>query len=48
MKTVEANEGDDILAIAHEYDIDLEGTSSTNVSSGLSNINPIPPFFLGH
>lgn len=27
IKTVEANEGDDILAIAHEYDIDLEGTS---------------------
>ena len=25
MKTVEANEGDDILAIAHEYDVDLEG-----------------------
>lgn len=25
LKTVEANEGDDILSIAHEYDIDLEG-----------------------
>lgn len=25
IRTVEANEGDDILAIAHEYDIDLEG-----------------------
>jgi ferredoxin-2, mitochondrial len=25
IKTVEANEGDDILAIAHEHDIDLEG-----------------------
>lgn len=25
IKTVEANEGDDLLAIAHEYDIDLEG-----------------------
>jgi len=25
VKTVEANEGDDILAIAHEYDVDLEG-----------------------
>ena len=25
IKTVEANEGDDILGIAHEYDIDLEG-----------------------
>jgi len=28
IKTVEANEGDDILAIAHEYDIDLEGELS--------------------
>lgn len=27
IRTVEANEGDDILAIAHEYDIDLEGAS---------------------
>jgi len=26
LKAVEANEGDDILSIAHEYDIDLEGT----------------------
>ncbi len=25
LKTVEANEGDDLLAIAHEHDIDLEG-----------------------
>jgi len=28
IKTVEANEGDDILSIAHEHDIDLEGTVS--------------------
>lgn len=27
IKTVEASEGDDILGIAHEYDIDLEGLS---------------------
>jgi hypothetical protein len=25
IKTVEASEGDDILSIAHEHDIDLEG-----------------------
>lgn len=30
IKTVEANEGDDILSIAHEYDIDLEGTSNAH------------------
>lgn len=29
IKTVEANEGDDILSIAHEYDIDLEGKLSS-------------------
>jgi hypothetical protein len=28
VKTVEANEGDDILSIAHEHDIDLEGAIS--------------------
>lgn len=27
IKTIEANEGDDILSLAHEWDIDLEGTS---------------------
>lgn len=26
IRTVEVNEGDDLLSIAHEYDIDLEGT----------------------
>jgi hypothetical protein len=25
LKTIEANEGDDILSLAHEHDIDLEG-----------------------
>ena len=25
IRTVEGNEGDDLLGIAHEYDIDLEG-----------------------
>lgn len=27
IKTVEVNEGDDLLSIAHEHDIDLEGQS---------------------
>jgi hypothetical protein len=27
IKTVEANDGDDILSIAHEHDIELEGTA---------------------
>ena len=25
LKTIEANEGDDLLSLAHEHDIDLEG-----------------------
>jgi hypothetical protein len=25
IKTVEGNEGDDLLSLAHEYDVDLEG-----------------------
>jgi hypothetical protein len=28
LKAVEANEGDDVLSIAHEHDIDLEGETS--------------------
>jgi hypothetical protein len=25
IKTIEANEGDDLLSLAHEHDVDLEG-----------------------
>ena len=25
IKTIEGNEGDDLLSLAHEYDVDLEG-----------------------
>jgi hypothetical protein len=32
IKMVEANEGDDILSIAHEHDIDLEGEKSFPLS----------------
>lgn len=38
IKTVEGNEGDDILSLAHEHDIDLEGTCSFDISSKLSDI----------
>lgn len=27
IKTIEGNEGDDLLSLAHEHDVDLEGTS---------------------
>ncbi len=25
IRTIEGNEGDDLLSLAHEYDVDLEG-----------------------
>lgn len=28
IKTIEGNEGDDLLSLAHEHDVDLEGQSS--------------------
>ena len=28
IKTIEGNEGDDLLSLAHEHDVDLEGESS--------------------
>ena len=27
IKTIEANDGDDLLSLAHEYDVELEGVS---------------------
>ena len=27
IKTIEGNEGDDLLSLAHEHDVDLEGES---------------------
>ena len=35
IKTIEGNEGDDLLSLAHEYDVDLEGASSGH-SAGVS------------
>ena len=43
MKTVEANEGDDILAIAHEYDVDLEGMLLFNEQAFSQSYFSIPP-----
>lgn len=47
IRTVEANEGDDILAIAHEYDIDLEGASLNFLCQLASRMRTyaISPFF---
>ncbi|KAH9848005.1 2Fe-2S ferredoxin-type domain-containing protein [Lenzites betulinus] len=38
IRTVEANEGDDILGIAHEYDIDLEGACEGSVACSTCHV----------
>ena len=38
IKTVEANKGDSILDIAHEYDIDLEGACEGSVACSTCHV----------
>ncbi|KAI0267257.1 2Fe-2S ferredoxin-type domain-containing protein [Gloeopeniophorella convolvens] len=38
LKTVEANEGDDVLSIAHEHDIDLEGACEGSVACSTCHV----------
>ncbi len=38
IKTVEANEGDDILSIAHEYDVDLEGACEGSIACSTCHV----------
>ncbi|KAI0672577.1 ferredoxin [Trametes maxima] len=38
LKTIEANEGDDLLSIAHEYDIDLEGACEGSVACSTCHV----------
>lgn len=38
VRAVEANEGDDILAIAHEYDIDLEGACEGSIACSTCHV----------
>ncbi|KAJ4000906.1 ferredoxin [Lentinula boryana] len=38
IKTVEANEGDDLLSIAHEHDIDLEGACEGSVACSTCHV----------
>ncbi|KAH9886316.1 2Fe-2S ferredoxin-type domain-containing protein [Cubamyces lactineus] len=38
IKTVEANEGDDLLSIAHEYDIDLEGACEASMACSTCHV----------
>ncbi|KIK70340.1 hypothetical protein GYMLUDRAFT_148724, partial [Collybiopsis luxurians FD-317 M1] len=45
IKTVEVNEGDDILAIAHEYDIDLEGACEGSVACSTCHVILTPEYY---
>uniref|UniRef100_V5GWD7 Putative YAH1-Ferredoxin of the mitochondrial matrix n=1 Tax=Kalmanozyma brasiliensis (strain GHG001) TaxID=1365824 RepID=V5GWD7_KALBG len=38
LKTVTANEGDDLLSIAHEYDIDLEGACEGSIACSTCHV----------
>lgn len=38
IKTVEANEGDNLLSIAHEYDIDLEGACEGSIACSTCHV----------
>ncbi|KAF5392562.1 hypothetical protein D9757_002111 [Collybiopsis confluens] len=45
IKTIEANEGDDILAIAHEHDIDLEGACEGSVACSTCHVILPPEYY---
>ncbi|KAJ3986394.1 2Fe-2S ferredoxin-type domain-containing protein [Lentinula detonsa] len=45
IKTVEANEGDDILSIAHEHDIDLEGACEGSVACSTCHVILTPEHY---
>lgn len=38
IKTVEANEGDDLLSVAHEYDVDLEGACEGSIACSTCHV----------
>ncbi|KAF8128945.1 2Fe-2S ferredoxin-type domain-containing protein [Boletus edulis] len=42
IKTIKANEGDDILSLAHEWDIDLEGACDGSIACSTCHII-LPP-----
>lgn len=45
LKTVEVNEGDNLLDIAHEYDIDLEGACEGSVACSTCHVILEPEFY---
>ncbi|KAI6126904.1 putative YAH1-ferredoxin of the mitochondrial matrix [Pisolithus sp. B1] len=38
IKTIEANEGDDILSLAHEWDVDLEGACEGSIACSTCHV----------
>ncbi|KAL7414895.1 ferredoxin [Mrakia frigida] len=38
IKTVEGNEGDDVLTVAHEYDVDLEGACEGSIACSTCHV----------
>ncbi|KAJ7126917.1 2Fe-2S ferredoxin-type domain-containing protein [Mycena epipterygia] len=45
VKTIEANEGDDLLSIAHEHDIDLEGACEGSVACSTCHVILPPEYY---
>ncbi|WVQ79563.1 hypothetical protein IAT38_001662 [Cryptococcus sp. DSM 104549] len=45
VKIVEGNEGDDILSLAHEYDVDLEGACEGSVACSTCHVIIDPEHF---
>ncbi|TCD69758.1 mitochondrial matrix iron-sulfur protein [Steccherinum ochraceum] len=45
LKTIEANEGDDLLSIAHEHDIDLEGACEGSVACSTCHVILTPEHY---
>ncbi|KAJ6531869.1 2Fe-2S ferredoxin-type domain-containing protein [Mycena capillaripes] len=45
IKTIEANEGDDLLSIAHEHDIDLEGACEGSVACSTCHVILPPEYY---
>ena len=45
IKTIEGNEGDDILSLAHEYDIDLEGACEGSIACSTCHVILSPEYY---
>ncbi|PWN41853.1 ferredoxin [Ceraceosorus guamensis] len=45
IRTVEVNEGDDLLAVAHEYDIDLEGACEGSIACSTCHVIMEPDMY---